>query len=334
MLPIAANLQVRLRRRPTGPPKADDFECAAGPMPSPRSGEVLVKVLYLSLDPALRPRMNMLSDYAGAVAIGDPVPSPALGVVEASRSPLFAPGDHVFGFLGWQSFAVADARSLRLIDPSRAPLPKWMSLLGLSSFTAWVGLTEIGKPQAGETVVVSAASGATGLAAGQIAHIMGARCVGIAGGHDKCRTVVEEFGFDACVDYKAPTFLDQLDAACPDGVDVDFENVGGDILRSVFQRMNPRGRVVICGLVSEYNGDTWRDGPSLWPTVYKALRIEGFRASTYFDRLPQFVDQALTWAADGRFRHVEHITRGIESTPQAFADMLAGRHCGKAMVQI
>jgi NADPH-dependent curcumin reductase CurA len=328
------NRQVALARRPEGAPVVADFRLIEAAKPAPGEGEVLVRVLILSLDPAIRPRMNAVSDYAGAIPLGEAIPGPAIGVVAQSRTPEFREGDHVFGFFGWRSLAVAKPMDLRRIDPARAPLPKWMSLLGLSSFTAWIGLKELGKPQPGETVVVSAASGATGSSVGQIARIMGARAVGIAGGPEKCRYVVERLGFDACVDYRAPDFTQKLSEACPRGIDVDFENVGGDVFRAVFDRMNPFGRVVICGLVSEYSADGWRDGPSLWPTVYKALRIEGFRASCYFDRLPEFIEDALTWSAEGRLIHAEHITRGLENAPQAFIDMLAGRHIGKAMVEL
>lgn len=326
--------RVCLRRRPAGEPTADDFELQASTVPEPTPGEVLVRVLLLSIDPSLRPRMNPVSDYAGAIAIGDTIPCPAIGIVAESHSDKFAEGEHVFGVMGWQTHAVMPAESLRKIDPRRAPLPKWMSLLGLSSFTAYIGLTEIGRPRPGETVVVSAASGATGSVAGQIARIMGARAVGIAGGPEKCRYVVEELGFDACVDYRTPDFGERLAAACPDGVDVDFENVGGDVLKAVFGRMNLLGRVVICGLVSEYSREVWPDGPNLWPAVHKSLRIEGFRASRYFDRIPEFVDKALAWSAEGRLRHSEHITHGLANAPQAFVDMLAGRHLGKAMVSL
>jgi hypothetical protein len=325
---------VRLARRPQGWPQASDFAVSTEELPILAAGDVHVQVLYLSLDPALRPRMNAVSDYAGTVPLGEVVPSPALGVVIASCSPLLAAGDYVSGFLGWRSHAVLPAAELHRIDPQRAPLPKWLSLLGLSSFTAWIGLTEIGKPGPGETVVVSAATGATGSVAGQIARIIGARAVGIAGGPEKCRHAEERLGYDACIDYRTPDFPERLGAACPNGVDVDFENVGGDILRTVFARMNAHGRVVICGLVSEYSENGWRDGPSLWPTVYKALRIEGFRASRCFDRLPAFVDQALAWAGEGRLVHAEHISEGIENAPQAFVDMLAGLHVGKAMVKL
>jgi NADPH-dependent curcumin reductase len=328
------NTQVRLVRRPVGPPQAEDFEVVTQPIAQPGPGELLVRTLYLSVDPALRPRMEAVSEYAGALSLHEVVPSPALGIVEASGDPAFNPGDHVAGSFGWQSYALCSAREARRIDPDRAPLPKWLSLLGLSAFTAWVGITLIGRPVAGETVVVSAATGATGAVAGQIARILGARAAGIAGGAQKCRAAVELFGYDACVDHRAPDFADQLSAACPDGIDVDFENVGGEVLARVHEHMAIGGRMVICGLVSEYSRpEGWLPGPSLWPAVYKSLRIEGFRASRYFHLLPQFTEQALDWAGQGLLTHREHITEGIEHTPQAFVDMLAGRHFGKAMVK-
>jgi NADPH-dependent curcumin reductase len=329
-----ANLQVRLKRRPHGAPTLEDFEIISAPIPTPETGEILVQTTYLSVDPALRPRMNAISAYAGSVAIGERIPSSAIGVVVESNSDRFRRGDHVFGFFDWQNFAACPADAARSIDPLLAPLTKWLSLLGLSSFTAYIGVTELGRPQPGETLVVSAASGATGSIVGQIAKIAEARAVGIAGGTEKCRYVVEKLGFDACVDYRAQDFVDQLDAACPNGIDVDFENVGGEILKTVFARMNQYGRVIVCGLVSEYGKDVWPQGPNLWPTVYKSLRIEGFRASRYFDRIPEFVEKALAWSAEGRLIHREHIVEGIENAPFAFVEMLAGRHLGKVMVKV
>lgn len=328
------NIQIRLKRRPVDSPVADDFETVAAAMPRPQEDEILVRLLYLSVDPALRPRMNAVSAYAGPVPIGGLIPSSAIGVVVGSRSPKFEAGDYVFGFFGWQLYAVAKAEGVRRIDPALAPLPKWMSLLGLSSFTAYIGLTELGRPRPGETVVVSAASGATGSIAGQLARIAGARAVGIAGGAEKCRYVVDELGFDACVDYRAPDFEARLDAACPQGVDVDFENVGGTIFQKVFDRMNHSGRVVLCGLVSEYSQKSWPAGPNLWPTIYKALRIEGFRASTYFDRIPEFVVKAVAWSKEGRLKHSEHVVEGIDNAPAAFVSLLEGSHFGKVMVKV
>ncbi len=327
-------VQIRLKSRPVGLPSRADFERSDQPQRSPGKGEVLVRTLYISVDPALRPRMNAISEYAGALAIGDVIPASGLGVVIASRDDKFRSGDHVFGFLGWQSHAVLQANELRHIDPSRAPLPKWLSLLGLSSFTAYIGITELGRPRPGETVVVSAAAGGTGAMAGQFARIAGARVVGIAGGGEKCRHVVDNLGFDQCIDHRAPDFEARLSAACPDGIDVDYENVGGRILGTVYERMNIGGRVIICGLASEYHNDGWAAGPSLWPTVYKSLRIEGFRASRHFDRVPEFIEQALLLAEEGRLTHYEQIYRGLENAPAAFIDMLQGRHLGKAMVEL
>lgn len=327
-------MQVRLKCRPHGLPVISDFETVACAAPPVGEGQVLIQTLYTSVDPALRPRMNAVSAYAGPLELGDPIPSSGLGVVLESRDGRFGVGDYVFGMTGWQTCAVLPGDELRRIHPDRAPLPKWLSLLGLSSFTAYIGMTELGEPKPGETVVVSAASGGTGAIAGQLARIAGARAVGIAGGPAKCRHVVEVLGFHACVDHKAPDFERQLDAACPDGVDVNYENVGGRILAAVYDRMNVGGRVVVCGLVSEYNESGWPGGPSLWPTVYKSLRIEGFRASRYFDRIPEFVDRALGWADQGKLTMTEQIYHGIENAPAAFIEMLQGRHLGKAMVEL
>ncbi len=328
------NHQIVLKRRPAGAPVPEDFNVAVAPMPVAAPGGLLVRNTYLSIDPSLRPRMNETSAYAGPVGIGEVIPSPAIGVVVESNSPTFAAGDHVAGFFGWQRYCATSAEGVRLIDVTRAPEPKWLSLLGLSAFTAWIGVTELGRPMPGETLVVSAASGATGAIVGQIAAILGARAVGIAGGPEKCRYVVEELGFDACIDHRDPDFPSRLALACPNGVDVDFENVGGKVFRAVFDRMNVGGRVVICGLVSEYSTDQWPDGPSLWPAVYKSLRIEGFRASRYFNRIPQFVEAALEWSAQGRLRHAEHIADGLDAAPAAFCGMLAGKYLGKVMVRL
>ncbi|MES2257008.1 MAG: NADP-dependent oxidoreductase [Pseudomonadota bacterium] len=327
------NFQVCLKRHPSGTPVPDDFMLARAPMPEPGDGEVLIELLYLSVDPALRPRIEPLSAYGGAVPPGTLIPSSAIGVVRVSRSPLLSPGDHVFGFFGWQLYCAAPAHALRRIHPELAPLPKWMSVFGLSAFTAYIGMREFGRPQPGATVVVSAAAGATGAVAGQLARIAGARAVGIAGGAAKCRYVVETLGFDACIDHRATDFAHQLDAACPAGIDVDFENVGGDILAAILPRMNQGGRVVLCGLVAQY-GRAGHGGPDLWPAVYNALTIHGLRGSHYFDRIPEFVAQALDWHAAGQLVHSEHIVEGIANAPAAFCTMLAGQHLGKAMVRV
>lgn len=328
------NQQVVLKRRPVGIPVLADFEIRRAEIAPLEEGEVLVKLCYLGLEPSARMRMNAESPYSQPIEIGGVVSSTGVGVIVASRSAQFKQGDHVFVHSGWQQYFVVKDSEARRIDVGLASLPQWLSLLGLSSFTAYIGMIELARPQPGETVVVSAASGATGAVAGQVARIMGARVVGIAGGAEKCRYVVETLGFDACVDYRQPDFEARLDAACPDGIDVDYENVGGKILHAVFPRMNRYGRVILCGLVAEYNSQDSAPGPNLWRAVHNALRIEGFLASRYWDRIAEFVDAALNWSSEGKLRHSEHIVAGIENAPAAFLDLLAGRHLGKLMVKI
>lgn len=328
------NQQIILSRRPVATPVPDDFEFVQSDLPQPREGEIVVRLAYLGLEPAARPRMDANSPYSTPIEIGGVIPSTGVGIVVSSRSAHHRPGDYVFVQSGWQQYCLAREGEARLIDTRRAPLPKWLSVLGLSSFTAYIGMTELARPAPGETVVISAASGATGAVAGQIARIMGARAVGIAGGAEKCRCA-EALGFDACVDYRQQDFAARLDAACPNGIDVDFENVGGEILRTVFGRMNRFGRVVLCGLVAEYNDlRSMPPGPNLWRAVYNALRIEGFLASRYFARIPEFIERALLWSSEGRLEHHEHIVRGLASAPAAFLDLLAGRHLGKVMIEL
>jgi NADPH-dependent curcumin reductase CurA len=314
-------------------PVAADFAFVEAPLPALAAGEVCVRMQLLGLEPAARPRMNAESKYSRPVAIGGVVPSTGVGVIVGSRCDGYREGDGVFVQSGWQRYCTVKASEARLIDPARAPLPKWLSLLGLSSFTAFIGITELARPHPGETVVVSAASGATGAVAGQIARILGARSVGIAGGAEKCRHA-ESLGFAACIDYRDPAFPTSLDAACTGGIDVDFENVGGALLDAVVPRMNRFGRIVLCGLVAEYNLATAPRGPNLWPAVYNSLRIEGFLASRYFSRIPEFIDTALQWSQAGLLRHAEHIVRGMENVPAAFLDLLNGRHLGKVIVEL
>jgi NADPH-dependent curcumin reductase len=327
------NQQIVLVRRPDGMPVPADFAFVEGPVPPLAAGEILVQMEYLGLEPAARPRMNVESKYSRTIDIGGVVPSTGIGLIVGSECEGYRQGDYVFVHSGWQRYFTVKGNEARVIDPARAPLPKWLSLLGLSSFTAYIGITELARPNPGETVVVSAASGATGAVAGQIARIMGARAVGIAGGPEKCRHA-EFLGFEACIDYRDPAFTAHLDAACPEGIDVDFENVGGAMLDAVFPRMNRFGRVILCGLVSEYNLTAAPRGPNLWPAVYNSLRIEGFLASRYFSRIPEFIDAALQWSEAGLLRHAEHILQGMENVPAAFLDLLTGRHIGKVIVEL
>lgn len=322
-----------LAKRPVGIPTTDCFESRVENLGAPGPGEALVEIRYISIDPALRPRMNAESAYAGALELGEPIPSAALGIVLECDDPDFPKGTAVFGRFGWRTRVLAPTSSLRKIAPERAPFPKWLSVLGLSSFTAWYGITRIARPVKGETLVVTGAAGATGSMAGQIGRILGAKVVGIAGGDEKCRRMVEDFRFDGCVNYRTPDFQRHLSEACPDGVDVAFENVGGDIMKSVFERMREDGRMVICGLISEYNGE-FNPGPNFWPFVYKSLRVEGFRASKHWALVPQFIEEALGWYDEGKLDQPEFITRGFSNAPQAFIDMLSGKNIGKSMVEV
>lgn len=327
------NTKVVLKQRPNGLPALEDFEFVRAEVRPLGAREVLVRVLYIGLEPSARMRMNAGSPYSTPIAIGDVISSTGVGVIVDSRSERHKPGDHVFVMSGWQQYIVVDEQEARAVDTSLARLPKWLSTFGLSAFTAYIGMTVLARPLPGETVVVSAASGATGAVAGQIARIMGARVVGIAGGAEKGR-YVESLGFDACVDYRGSNFEAELERACPKGIDVDFENVGGSVLQTVFPRMNRFGRVILCGLVAEYNESGSPPGPNLWRAVYNSMRIEGFLASRYFDRIPEFLEAALKWSSEGKLTHREHIVRGIENAPAAFLDLLAGRHLGKVMIEV
>ena len=327
------NRKIVLARHPYELPDCHDFAFADEPLAPLVDGQVRVKLSMLGLEPSARPRMNAASPYSQPIGIGGVISGTGVGEIVESKCASLQIGEAVFVHSGWQSYFTCPAEEARRIDLDRAPMPQWLSLLGLSAFTAYIGITELARPQPGETVVVSAAAGATGAVAGQIARIWGARAVGIAGGESKCRHV-ESLGFDACVDYKGDDFVGRLSAACPNGIDVDYENVGGAVLDAIFPRMNRYGRVILCGLVSEYSMAKVPPGPNLWRAVYNALRIEGFLASRYWHRLPEFVEQALAWSGEGRLRQVEHIVDGFENTPFAFRELLMGKHFGKFMVRI
>jgi NADPH-dependent curcumin reductase CurA len=334
------NLQVLLRRRPVGEPVAEDFEPVETPVPSPGPGQVLLRARFLSLDPYMRGRMSDAKSYAKPVALGEVMEGGTVGEVVASHDPGFAPGDLVMGGFGWQRFCAVDAARLRKVDTGVAPLSAWLGLLGMPGLTAWVGLEDIGTPKAGETVVVSAASGAVGQVVGQLAKARGCRVVGIAGGKAKCDFVVGELGFDACLDHRQP--LDpQLDAACPAGVDVYWENVGGHVQAAVFPRLNDFARMVMCGMIAQYNIAPGADaagappGPNLGPVVRKRLRIQGFIVSdTGWPRHGAFVETMRPLIAAGRMKWREDVVEGLANAPAAFIGLLRGENFGKLVVKI
>ncbi|MDB5373555.1 MAG: hypothetical protein JWP04_2197 [Belnapia sp.] len=328
------NLQILLRRRPNGPPVAEDFEIVETAVPQPKAGEVLVKAHYLSLDPYMRGRMSDAKSYSAPVALGAVMEGQTAGEVVASTVEGFAPGDIVLGGFGWQRFSCVAPGRLFKIDGGEAPLSASLGVLGMPGLTAWVGLEDIGQPKAGETVVVSAASGAVGQVVGQIAKIRGCKVVGIAGGAKKCEFVTETLGFDACIDHRGDLQA-QLDAACPNGIDVYWENVGGAVQRAVFPRMNDHGRMVMCGMIAEYNDTSPAPGPNLMAAVRKRLRIQGFIVSdTGWPRYPQFRQEMLGWMAAGRLTWREDVVEGLRNAPSAFIGLLKGANFGKLVVKI
>jgi hypothetical protein len=328
------NLQVLLRRRPVGAPTVDDFEVVETPVPTPGPGEVLVRARFLSLDPYMRGRMSEAKSYAKPVEIGGVMEGQTAGEVVASNAPGFAPGDTVLGGFGWQRFSAVSPQRLFRIDPGEAPLSASLGVLGMPGLTAWVGLEDIGQPKSGETVVVSAASGAVGQVVGQIAKIRGCTVIGVAGGEAKCRFAVEELGFDACIDHRGELRA-QFDHHCPNGVDVYWENVGGEVQREVFPRLNDFGRMVMCGMIAEYNDTQLRPGPNLMAAVRKRLRIQGFIVSdTGWPRYPEFRRAMLGWMAEGRMRWREDVVEGLRRAPEAFIGLLKGENFGKLVVRI
>jgi NADPH-dependent curcumin reductase CurA len=336
---VQTNQQFRLASRPVGLPTADNWQLTEEPLAPLEDGQVRVQVLYLSLDPAMRGWMNEGKSYIRPVAIGEVMRAGAVGVVTESRAPRLQPGDHVSGAFGvqrwWTGPADDKAGPLVKIDPSLAPLPAWLNVLGMPGMTAYFGLLEVGQPKAGETVVVSAAAGAVGMTVGQVAKHLGCRVVGIAGGFDKCRFVVEELGFDACIDYKEGPIGAGLKQHCPDGVDVYFDNVGGEILDAVLTRINLKARIVICGAISQYNNTTPVRGPANYLSLLvNRARMEGMVVFDYAPRYPEGVARLGQWLREGSFKSREHVVEGLENFPAALLMLFEGKNFGKLVLKI
>ncbi len=334
------NQAILLRRRPVGAPTADDFQFVETPVPEPGEGQVLVRARFLSLDPYMRGRMSDAKSYSAPVALGAVMEGQTVGEVVASRAPGFAAGDTVLGGFGWQKFSVVAPERLRHVAAGEVPLSQNLGLLGMPGLTAWVGLADIGMPKKGETMVVSAASGAVGQVVGQLGKIIGCKVIGIAGGADKCAFVENELGFDRCLDHRGD-LNQQLDDACPEGIDVYWENVGGAVQAAVWPRLRDFGRMVMCGMVAQYNEAPGADasgappGPNLGPIVRKRLRVQGFIVSdTGWGRYPQFRAEMLGHIASGRMRAREDIVHGLENAPEAFMGMLSGKNFGKLVIAI
>ncbi len=336
---MTTNRQFRLAARPVGMPRPTDWQQTEEPLAPLQDGEVRVKVLYLSLDPAMRGWMNEGKSYIRPVAIGEVMRAGGVGVVEASNSPHVAVGDTLTGSFGvqqyWTGPVDAKAAAAMKIDPALAPLPAWLNVLGMPGMTAYFGLTDIGQPKAGETVVVSAAAGAVGATVGQVAKQLGCRVVGIAGGPDKCRYVVEELGFDACIDYKAGDVPAGLRQHCPQGVDVYFDNVGGDILDAVLARINLRARIVICGAISQYNNTTPVRGPANYLSLLvNRARMEGMVVFDYAARYPEGVQRLGAWLQAGAIKSREHVVEGLDHFPDALTMLFEGKNFGKLVLKV
>jgi hypothetical protein len=308
---MSMNTVVKLARRPQGHVQREDFTITQEPLAELKDGEIRVATQYISLDRAMRGWMNDAKSYVPPVGIGETMRAFAAGTVEASRNPKFKEGDTVSGLIGAQSHAVSDGQNVVKADTSLAPLQTWVGGLGMPGLTAYLGLTYVGEPKEGETLVVSAASGAVGQVVGQIGKIYGCRTVGIAGGPDKCAALTSEFGYDAAVDYKGGWLADDLKAACPDGIDVDFENVGGDIFDTVLAQMNFKGRVAICGLISAYNATSPVPGPYNFRSVLvNRLRIQGFIVFDFIKKYPEAYEKLGTWHKEGKLKFKEDVREG------------------------
>jgi NADPH-dependent curcumin reductase CurA len=331
--------RIVLASRPVGEPKPSDFRLEEYPVPQPGAGEVLLRAQWLSLDPYMRGRMSDAPSYAKPVGIGAVMEGGTVGEVVASNNDRFAAGDIVLGHTGWQTHALSNGAGLRKLDPKLAPVSTALGVLGMPGMTAYTGLLDIGKPQPGETVVVAAASGAVGSAVGQIAKVKGARAVGIAGGADKCRYVKDELGFDDCLDHRAADFAAQLKAACPKGIDVYFENVGGAVFDAVLPLLNPFARIPVCGLIAHYNATELPPGPNRLPLLMrnvltKRLLVRGFIVTDFAARLDDFLRDMSQWVREGRIKYREDVVQGLENAPATLIGLLKGKNFGKQLVRV
>jgi NADPH-dependent curcumin reductase CurA len=327
------NRQILLVSRPQGAASADNFKLVETPLAPLADGEVRVRNHYLSLDPYMRGRMSDAKSYAAPQPLNEVMIGGTTGEVVESKNAAFKPGDKVVGMFGWQEFGTSDGKNLRKIDDTHVPLSAYLGPVGMPGVTAWYGLNRIIAPKAGETVVVSAASGAVGSVVGQLAKQAGVRAVGIAGGPDKCRYVVETLGFDACVDYKAGNLYQDLKAATPDGVDGCFENVGGEVLDATLARMNAHGRIALCGFIAGYDGAPL---PLRHPALLltQRLLVQGFIVSEHLDEWPAALKELGTLVAQKKLQYRETVAQGLENAPEAFLGMLKGRNFGKQLVKL
>ncbi|MGY1424760.1 NADP-dependent oxidoreductase [Lysobacter sp. A289] len=334
------NRQITLASRPVGAPTVDNFKTLETPVPTPAEGQLVLRNVYLSLDPYMRGRMSDAPSYSAPVGIGEVMGAGTVAKVEASLHPDYRVGDLVLAQGGWQDYALSDGSGLNRLDADMAHPSLALGVLGMPGFTAYMGLLDIGQPKGGETVVVAAASGAVGSVVGQIAKLKGCRVVGIAGGAEKCRYVVDELGFDACIDHRATDFPQQLASACADGIDIYFENVGGAVFDAVLPLLNTKARIPVCGLIAHYNDTELPPGPDrlglLTRTLLtKRIRMQGFIIfEDYGDRYGEFLKEMGGWVKQGKVKFREDVVEGLENAPQAFIGLLEGRNFGKLVVRI
>ncbi|MGO8952000.1 MAG: NADP-dependent oxidoreductase [Rhodomicrobium sp.] len=333
------NRQIVLVSRPQGEPTPGNFKLAEAPIPSIGSRQILLKTKCLSLDPYMRGRMSEAKSYVPPFVIGEPLGGGTVSEVVATHNPKFAVGDVVLAFGGWQDYAVSDGSGLRKLDPAIAPVTAALGVLGMPGLTAYAGLLNIGQPKPGETLAVAAAAGPVGSTVGQIAKIKGCRVVGIAGGQKKVDYLKSELGFDAAVDHRSPHLKEELRAACPDGIDIYFENVGGAVWDAVFPLLNNFARVPVCGLVASYNATSLPEGPdrsaALMRTILtKRLRLQGFIVYDFAQQTEDFLRDAGGWIREGKLKYREDIVEGLENAPQAFIGLLKGANFGKLLVKV
>jgi NADPH-dependent curcumin reductase CurA len=336
------NRQFLLAQRPVGAPSEETFDMVTAPIPEPGDGAFRVRTIYLSLDPYMRGRLNAERSYANPVEIGAVMEGGTVGIVEGSRHAGFADGDIVVGRTGWQDYALSNGEGMRKVaapGPDGPPISTALGVLGMPGLTAYSGLLNIGKPQSGETLVVAAASGAVGSVVGQIGKIKGCRVVGVAGGLEKCRYVVEELGFDACVDHRAADFEAQLAAACPDRIDVYFENVAGRVLEAVIPLFNFFARMPVCGLISQYNMADLPEGTNKLPLLMRAvltnrLQMRGFIVTEFAAQQDEFLREAAQWIQNGQLKFKEYRVAGLERAPETLIGLLRGENFGKVVIEV
>ncbi|KAB8320909.1 NADP-dependent oxidoreductase [Tolypothrix campylonemoides VB511288] len=333
-MPNSINQQILLKSRPVGEPKESDFALVETPITEPGEGEVLNRTIYLSLDPYMRGRMSDRESYATPVELGSVMVGGTVSQVVKSNHPQFSAGDFVLSYDGWQAYGVSKGETLRKLDPNQAPISYALGITGMPGMTAYFALLDIGQPQAGETVVVSAASGAVGCVAGQIAKLKGCRAVGVAGSEAKCDYVVKELGFDACINRKTQDLSSALKAACPNGIDVYFDNTAGPILEAVLQQINLGARIPLVGLISQYNAENSPPGPNLMPLLVKRALIKGFLVSDYQHRQAEFINDVSQWLQEDKLKYKEDVVEGLENAPHAFIGLLQGKNFGKLIVKV